>query len=274
MAHGRGRIRRRDPPLVRQPQRAHYVRLLRADATAGPGHRGSHQRPARGPDRRGAAGGAGSRPQPAPPHGQDHGAEYRSADDRASVRGHHHGSPGLIALVLAVSGVYGLMAYRVSQRTHEIGLRVALGASEKQILALTLGQAGRLTALGVGIGLPLAFALARLMEGSVRGSARGSAALLPRVRGHPVLRLSSGGLRSGATRPGRGPGDRAARGVGPRYPSHPATARRAAPAMSGIGRRTGATQRTVKRQTANDRVAHREQQRDPRGASRRERRTR
>ncbi len=75
----------------------------------------------------------------------------------------------LIALVLAVSGVYGLMAYRVSQRTHEIGLRVALGASEKQILALTLGQAGRLTALGVGIGLPLAFALARLMEGAFEG---------------------------------------------------------------------------------------------------------
>ena len=75
----------------------------------------------------------------------------------------------LIALVLAVSGVYGLMAYRVSQRTHEIGLRVALGAGEKQILSLTLGQAGRLTGMGVGIGLLLAFALARGMEGAFEG---------------------------------------------------------------------------------------------------------
>ncbi len=71
--------------------------------------------------------------------------------------------------MLAVSGVYGLMAYRVSQRSHEIGLRVALGADEKQILGLTMKQAARLTGLGVGIGLPLAFALARVMEGAFHG---------------------------------------------------------------------------------------------------------
>ena len=76
---------------------------------------------------------------------------------------------GVIAFVLAVTGVYGLMAYRVSQRTHEIGVRMALGATGRQVLSMTLGHAGRLTGWGVLVGLGLAWALARGMEGAFVG---------------------------------------------------------------------------------------------------------
>jgi ABC-type antimicrobial peptide transport system permease subunit len=75
----------------------------------------------------------------------------------------------LIGMALAASGVYGVMAFRVSQRTQEIGIRVALGASARQVVALTLSQAGRLTAAGVALGLALALALTRLMEGAFVG---------------------------------------------------------------------------------------------------------
>jgi putative ABC transport system permease protein len=74
-----------------------------------------------------------------------------------------------IGLALAASGVYGVMAFRVSQRTQEIGIRVALGASARQVIGLTLSQAGQLTAAGVALGLALALGLARLMEGAFVG---------------------------------------------------------------------------------------------------------
>lgn len=79
------------------------------------------------------------------------------------------GTFGLLALVLAVSGVYGVMAYRVSQRSFEFGVRLAMGATARDILRLTLGQAARLTALGVVLGLVLAFALARALGAAFAG---------------------------------------------------------------------------------------------------------
>jgi len=76
---------------------------------------------------------------------------------------------GAIALILSAVGIYGVMAYSVSRRTHEIGLRVALGAAHRDVLKLTVGRALRTTALGIGIGLVLAFFIGRLMESTLFG---------------------------------------------------------------------------------------------------------
>ena len=76
---------------------------------------------------------------------------------------------GAIALVLSAVGIYGVMAYSVSRRTHEIGLRVALGAAHRDVLQLTVGQALRTAAWGIGIGLVLAFFIGRLMESTLFG---------------------------------------------------------------------------------------------------------
>ena len=72
------------------------------------------------------------------------------------------GSLGLLALVLASVGVYGVMAYSVSQRTRELGIRMALGAQNSQVLQLVLGQGMLLAAIGLGIGLLAAFGSTRL----------------------------------------------------------------------------------------------------------------
>jgi len=66
------------------------------------------------------------------------------------------------ALIIAAVGLYGLMAYSVSGRTRELGVRAALGASRSGILALVTGQGMRLTAAGIGIGIAGSFMLTRL----------------------------------------------------------------------------------------------------------------
>lgn len=71
---------------------------------------------------------------------------------------------GAIAVVVAMTGVYGIMAYAIRQRTHEIGIRMALGASRRDVLRLVIARGLRLVALGVAIGVAGSFALTRLLE--------------------------------------------------------------------------------------------------------------
>jgi ABC-type antimicrobial peptide transport system permease subunit len=72
---------------------------------------------------------------------------------------------GLVALALAAVGLSGLVAYMTAQRTQEIGVRMALGAGRREVRRLVLGNTMRLVALGAGIGIPVALALARLLSG-------------------------------------------------------------------------------------------------------------
>jgi predicted permease len=76
---------------------------------------------------------------------------------------------GLVALVLSAMGVYAVMAYSVSQRTQEFGLRIALGASPRDVLRLVIGQGLELALGGVAAGLALAVAMTRLMAGFLYG---------------------------------------------------------------------------------------------------------
>jgi putative ABC transport system permease protein len=80
---------------------------------------------------------------------------------------------GVIALVLAAVGLYGVMSYLVTSRTHEIGIRMALGAQRSQVLGMTLGWGGSLVVIGTALGLVAAIVLARLLASLLYGVAAG-----------------------------------------------------------------------------------------------------
>jgi putative ABC transport system permease protein len=76
---------------------------------------------------------------------------------------------GISALVLAAAGIFAVMAYSVTQRTHEIGVRIALGARRVDVLRLVVGFAMKMAAVGIAIGLTLAALLARALSSALFG---------------------------------------------------------------------------------------------------------
>lgn len=79
---------------------------------------------------------------------------------------------GVLALLLSTLGVYGVVAYHVSRRSHEIAIRMAVGAKRRAIIELVVGQGLRLTAAGLAIGLPLALGLSRVLSSQLFGVVR------------------------------------------------------------------------------------------------------
>ena len=76
---------------------------------------------------------------------------------------------GLLAALLAAIGLYGVMAYVVARRTHEIGIRIAIGAQRWDVLRLILGQGARLAAIGIGIGIAAGLGVAQFIASQLYG---------------------------------------------------------------------------------------------------------
>jgi putative ABC transport system permease protein len=92
--------------------------------------------------------------------------EQRSSDRFQMIL---FGAFSAVALLLAVIGIYGVMSFAVAQRTHEIGVRLALGAEKHEVIRLVVGSGMRMALLGLGIGLAGAVGLGRLMHATLYG---------------------------------------------------------------------------------------------------------
>ena len=105
-----------------------------------------------------------------------------------------------VALALSLIGVYGVMAYAVSERTHEIGVRIALGAAPADIRSLVVGEGVKLAAAGIGIGIVAALAASRALNALLFGVSATDA---------PTFVLSAAGLAIAAVAAAYGPARRA-----------------------------------------------------------------
>jgi ABC-type antimicrobial peptide transport system permease subunit len=76
---------------------------------------------------------------------------------------------GLLASLLAAVGLYGVMAYVVTRRTREIGIRMALGATQRNVAGMVLGEIAAVAAVGLAIGLTAAYAIGRALESQLFG---------------------------------------------------------------------------------------------------------
>ena len=80
---------------------------------------------------------------------------------------------GVMSVTLAFAGIYGLVAANVSRRTHEIGLRMAIGADRRRVLRMVVGQAFRVTSIGLVLGLLLTFGADQAMRAAFPGGSDG-----------------------------------------------------------------------------------------------------
>jgi predicted permease len=105
------------------------------------------------------------------------------------------GVSGILAVVMTAIGLFGVIAYVVSQRTHEIGVRMALGARRGDVLKMVMGQGLRLTGIGLGIGLAAALGAARLLSPLLYGiSANDPATMMAVAVGLAGIALTAGSL--------------------------------------------------------------------------------
>jgi predicted permease len=88
---------------------------------------------------------------------------------RQRLQGQVLGTFAVLAMLLAITGMYGVISYAVAQRTRELGVRMALGASRRQVIVLVVGQGARLALLGVALGLAGALALTRVLSALLYG---------------------------------------------------------------------------------------------------------
>ena len=128
---------------------------------------------------------------------------------------------GGLALLLAAVGLYGVMAYTVSRRTHEMGIRMAMGASSGEIRRMILRESGRLIAAGLGLGLLGAAAVTRYLETQLYGVSPTRCADAAGCGCRPGGRRNGGELRSRPARHSRGSHGRTAGGLGYRMVAFP-----------------------------------------------------